>query len=126
MRVLLLVLALATRVAAADKVNVTGKWDLTVETSAGSGNPTAEFKQEDEKLSGTYRGMFGESKLEGTVKGNKIEFKVPVNAQGNQVTFVYTGTIEEDGTMKGKVDLGGMGEGTWTAERAKEEKKSNE
>ncbi len=123
MRVVLLLLALVPWVAAADKVDVSGKWNLTVETTAGSGNPTAEFKQEGEKLSGTYRGMFGESKLEGTVKENKIEFKVPVNAQGSQVTFVYTGTVEEDGTMKGKVDLGGMAEGTWTAERAKEEKK---
>jgi hypothetical protein len=27
---------------------------------------------------------------------------------------VYTGKIEADGKMKGDVDLGGLGKGTWT------------
>ncbi len=118
MRLGLFVLCLATFGVPADKVDVTGKWQLSVELSAGSGNPTAEFKQDGEKITGIYRGRFGESKLEGTVKGNKIEFNVQITAEGNTFTAVYRGESQDDGTMKGTVDFGGFAEGTWTGRRA--------
>ena len=120
---LFLALVLVAAAPAADKVDVTGKWNLSVETSAGSGSPTAEFKQEGEKLTGSYRGTFGESQVEGTVKEKKIEFKVRFKVEGNDAVFSYTGTIEDNDSMKGKVDLGGFAEGTWTGTRVKEEKK---
>jgi hypothetical protein len=99
-------------VTAQDKVNVTGTWVFQVETSAGSGSPTFTFKQDGETLTGKYSGQFGEADVKGTIKGNKIEFSF--EAGGGVV--VYTGTIE-GGTMKGKVDLAGQAEGTWTAKR---------
>src|SRR5947207_9024774 len=40
----------------AGKVDVTGKWAFTVETSAGSGTPKFTFKQAGEKLTGHYSG----------------------------------------------------------------------
>src|SRR5262245_13559096 len=57
-----------------DKIDVTGAWNVTVETDAGSGNPSFNFKQEGEKLTGKYKGLLGEFDLTGTVKGDKIEF----------------------------------------------------
>lgn len=104
---------------ASSGVNVTGKWDVEVETSAGAGSPKFEFKQEGEKLSGTYSGQLGNAKLEGTVKDRKIDFKFNVDVGGNAGTVVYSGTVQEDGTMKGKVELAGLGEGTFTGKRAK-------
>jgi hypothetical protein len=97
--------------------NVTGDWSVAVETSAGSGNPSFTFKQEGEKLTGTYKGQLGEGPLNGTVKGDDITFSVKVNAQGQDLTIVYTGKIENKDTMKGKVVLGELGEGTWTGKR---------
>jgi len=101
----------------AGAVNVTGDWSVTVETSAGSGSPSFTFKQEGEKLTGTYKGQFGESPLTGTVKGADISFTIKINAQGQDLTIVYTGTIEGKDSMKGKVALGELGEGTWTGKR---------
>jgi hypothetical protein len=98
-------------------MNVTGDWSVTVETSAGSGNPSFTFKQDGENLTGTYKGQFGEAPVTGTVKGAEIKFTVKVNAQGQDLTIVYTGTIESKDSMKGKVMLGELGEGTWTAKR---------
>src|SRR5262249_3632691 len=48
-----------------EKVDVSGAWSVTVETEAGSGNPSFTFKQEGEKLSGKYKGAFGEADLTG-------------------------------------------------------------
>ena len=97
--------------------NITGEWNVTVETSQGSGNPTFTFKQEGETLTGMYKGQFGESPLTGTVKGSDIKFTIKISAQGQDLTIVYTGKIESKDSMKGTVALGDLGEGTWTGKR---------
>ena len=102
--------------ASSGSVNISGAWAVTVETDQGSGSPSFTFKQDGEKLTGTYKGMFGEAPLQGTVKGNEINFSVKVNAQGTDITVEYKGTIEKD-SMKGTVKLGEMGAGTWTGKR---------
>ena len=111
-----LVIALALLVSAqvlAQATNVTGEWAFTVTTDQGAGNPVLTFKQEGEKLTGDYKGAFGEAPLTGTVKGGKVDFEI----KGQQGTLTYTGTIEKDGTMKGTVQLGDVGSGTWTGKR---------
>lgn len=103
----------------ADKSDISGTWSFQVETPAGPGSPTFTFKQEGEKLTGQYKGAFGEAPLTGTLKGNKIDFVIKVEAQGQQMTITYTGTLEKDGSMKGTAELGEVGSGTWTAKRNK-------
>ena len=98
-----------------DKIDVTGAWSVTVETEAGSGNPSFTFKQEGEKLTGRYKGLLGEFDLTGTVKGDKIEFSIKVTGQ---VEGVVTYAGDTDGkTMKGKVSLAGLGEGTFSGKK---------
>lgn len=109
--------AMAASAPQAGGVNITGDWSVTVETSAGSGNPGFTFKQEGEKLTGMYKGQLGEGPLTGTVKGADINFTIKVNAQGQDLTIVYSGKIESNDSMKGKVVLGELGEGTWTGKR---------
>jgi hypothetical protein len=106
-----------THAGQAGKVDVTGKWAFAVETGAGSGNPVMTFKQDGEKLTGHYSGQLGEADLTGTVKGQDITFKFTVDAQGTTINAVYTGTVDANGSMKGKVELAGLGEGTFTAKR---------
>jgi len=106
----------AARGAAQAKVDVTGKWAFNVETSAGAGTPTFTFKQDGEKLTGHYTGTFGEADLTGTVKGADIAFSFTVDAQGNAIKETYTGTVDKD-TMKGKLVIEGLGEGTFTAKK---------
>ena len=103
--------------AQAAKVDVTGKWAFNVETAAGSGTPTMTFKQDGEKLTGHYSGQLGEADLTGTVKGEAIEFKFTVDVQGQTLNAAYSGTVDGKDSMKGKVDLVGLGEGTFTAKR---------
>jgi hypothetical protein len=97
--------------------NITGVWNFAVETSAGSGSPTFNFKQEGENLTGTYKGQFGEAPLTGTVKGADVKFTIKANAQGQDLTINYVGKVESKDSMKGTASFGDLGEGTWTAKR---------
>jgi hypothetical protein len=99
------------------KVDVTGKWLFNVETAAGSGTPVMTFKQDGEKLTGHYSGQLGEADLTGTVKGQDIEFKFAAEIQGQTLNAIYTGTVDGKDSMKGKVSLVGLGDGTFTAKR---------
>jgi hypothetical protein len=114
---LTVMLAASSVLAQAAKVNVTGKWAFNVETAAGSGTPTMTFTQDGEKLTGKYSGQLGEADLTGTVKGSDIAFSFNVDAQGTMLNFKYTGTIENKDALKGKVEIVGLGEGTFTAKR---------
>ena len=99
-------------------VDVSGNWALTVETSAGTGSPTVELKQDGETLTGNYSSqVFGEQKVTGTIKGNAITFGLKGSFQGNEVTVTYTGTVDGS-AMKGKVALSGLGEGTFTGKKS--------
>ena len=100
----------------AQSTNVSGNWKLTFETPNGAANPSVVLKQEGEKLTGTYKGRFGESPLEGAVKGKEIKFTVKVNAQGQEFLLEYAGAVEGD-TMKGKVKFGDMGEADFSGKK---------
>ncbi len=100
---------------ATNAANVTGSWDIEVQTDQGTGTPAFTFKQEGEKLTGSYKGRLGESTLAGTVKGDKIEFSFKVSGD-LEGTVTYTGTTDGK-TMKGKVSLAGLGEGTFTGKK---------
>ena len=113
MKISLCVMLFAAIVIASPAANITGKWDFAVETSNGNGSPKFEFKQDGETLTGNYEGQLGSAKLTGTVKGNDVQFKFSVEL--GEIT--YTGTIQEDGTLKGKVKLGDF-DGTFTGKRA--------
>jgi hypothetical protein len=110
-------IATAALFAQASKVDVTGKWMFNVETAAGSGTPTITLKQDGDKLTGHYSGQLGESDLTGTVKGQEIAFKFTVDAQGNNLECTYTGTIEGKDALKGKVNIAGLADGTFTAKK---------
>jgi hypothetical protein len=116
----MLVLAVGPIVHAAQtpKVDVTGAWTFSVESAAGTSNPTVTFKQEGEKLTGRYSSqIMGEANLTGTVKGQTIEFTVSADVQGTSVSLKYTGTIDSKDSMKGKLSAGEFGDGTFSAKR---------
>jgi hypothetical protein len=99
------------------KVDLTGKWLFNVETGAGSGTPTITLKQDGEKLTGHYSGQLGEADVTGTAKGNDVQLKFTVDVQGTALNCIYTGGVDAKDSMKGKVEIVGLGEGTFTAKK---------
>jgi hypothetical protein len=98
------------------KVDVTGSWALEVKTDAGgTTTPSVTLKQEGEKLTGHYSSAtLGEADVTGTVKGNNLSFSFNASVQGASLAVTYTGTVESNNSMKGKIALGALGDGTFT------------
>lgn len=101
----------------AAKIDVTGTWNVEIELGGNSGTPVFTLKQEGEKLTGRYKGQFGEAEVTGKVKGDEVEFSFEVD--NNKI--VYKGKISKD-TMKGEADYAGQATGTWTGKRKVEGK----
>ena len=99
------------------KINVSGKWMFTVDTTVGAGMPTITFTQDGEKLAGHYSGQLGEADLTGSVKGQAIAFTFTVDVQGMKLNCTYTGSVETNESLKGTMDIAGLAGGTFTAKR---------
>lgn len=118
---LLVAVVLALPAFAADNVNITGEWQITINTENGTFTPVAVINQEGEKLTGTYKGRFGESKLEGSITGKAVMWKATINVQDQDVTLTYKGELTDNDSMKGTAQMGEYGTADWTAKRAKKQ-----
>src|SRR5262249_38179960 len=103
---------------AQSKTDVTGKWVLEVTTQAGGTTmPEVTLKQEDEKITGHYTSQaLGDANVTGTINGQQIEFSFNVEAQGFGLHVIYTATVDGN-TLKGKISLGELGDGTFTGKK---------
>ena len=101
------------------KVDVTGVWDMSVETPNGTIENVATLKQESEKLTGTIASQMGEIAMEGTVVGSEIKWILNIDMGGQQVAIAFAGKVEGE-TMAGVFEMGGMGTAAWTAKKRKQ------
>src|SRR5262245_63011287 len=113
----LAIVALSTIGFAQSKIDLTGNWVFTVETSAGSGTPTSTLKQDGDKVTGHYSGQLGEADLTGALKGQELVFEFTVDVQGMPLKCTYTGNVENKDSIKGSVNIAGLANGTFTAKR---------
>ncbi len=97
-----------------DKIDLTGTWNFEVDIAGNQGTPTFTLKQDGEKLTGKYKGQFGEADVTGKVKGKEVEFSFEIQGGGKAT---YTGEIDKD-TMKGKCNYADQAMGTWTGKKA--------
>jgi len=114
MRIFAVLLLASISAFAAD---VTGTWQLTVDTPNGKFESTVELKQDGDKLTGTLHNQFGDSTITGTVKDNDIALAQKLDMNGQTVSITYTGKVDA-GTpakMVGKFKFGDQGEGDFTA-----------
>lgn len=102
----------------AKKVDITGAWEMTVDSPQGQMVITANYKQDGETLTGSHASEMGEMPLKGTVKGSNIEYTVTLDMGGQAMSIVHKATVEGD-TIKGSASLGEMGSFTFTAKRKK-------
>jgi D-glucosaminate-6-phosphate ammonia-lyase len=100
------------------KVDVSGAWELNVESPQGAMTLTADYKQEGEKLTGTQASPMGENKLEGTVKGDQVHYTIKIDMNGQEMVITFDGKVDGD-AISGQFDFGGMGQAPWTAKRKK-------
>jgi hypothetical protein len=102
--------------AAAKVTDVSGTWELNVESPMGSRASDAVFTQAGETLGGKMVSSRGEVPLTGTIKGDAVTFGINVNVQGQDLQIDYSGTVTGD-TMSGTVVFGSFGDGKWTGKK---------
>jgi autotransporter translocation and assembly factor TamB len=102
----------------AKKIDITGTWEMTVESPQGQMLITANYKQEGETLTGTHVSEMGEAPLKGTVKGADIEYTLTLDMGGQQMSIVHKAKVEGD-TITGSAIIGEMGTIAFTAKRKK-------
>lgn len=100
--------------AAAD---MTGTWNVTVETDQGSGTPSFDLVEDNGKLTGTYTGMMGSAPVTGTVEGDTFKLVINVEAQGQSMSIEYSGSMTDENTIEGKLDMAGFADGTFTGKK---------
>jgi len=98
-------------------VDVSGTWEMTLQTDRGDWPTELTIEQEGENIKVTMPGFQGDQiEGEGTVKDNKIEFTFNISTQRGDFSITYTGTIEGD-TMSGEAAMGDFGTMQWTAKK---------
>jgi D-glucosaminate-6-phosphate ammonia-lyase len=102
---------------AAFAADVSGNWNLSVETQRGTTTPTMTLAQKGEALTGTYHSQRGDQPMTGTIKGNDVKLSYTIGGGDRSMTINYEGKLEGD-TISGKVQMGQMGEGKFTAKKA--------
>jgi len=104
-------------VPAAAQINLTGDWDMTIQSPQGTNTVKVTLTQDGETVSGRVKSQLGELPVTGALTGDdlKIAFILPI--QGQSINIVMTGKVEGP-TLAGKVQFGDFGEGDWTATRA--------
>jgi hypothetical protein len=100
------------------KIDITGAWEMTVDSPQGQMVITANYKQDGEALTGMHQSEMGEMPLKGTVKGTDIEYTVTLDMGGQAMSILHKAKVEGD-TIKGTASLGEMGSFTFTAKRKK-------
>ena len=118
--VALVVLLGSVELVSAQTVDVAGTWNLEVTTDQGVTRPSFTLAQEGERLSGSYSSeALGEAMLRGTVTGSQVRIRFRVTLQGQTIGVIYRGTVDEEGTMSGTLDLAdGLATGRFTATRS--------
>jgi len=102
---------------AAAQVNVTGDWDMTIESPQGTNTVKVTLTQDGEKVSGLFKSEMGELPFTGTLVGVDLKFGFAIPIQGQSLDIVVTGKVD-GATLAGKMQFGGFGEGDWSAKRA--------
>ena len=97
-------------------VDLSGEWELTINSPQGSRDVRAMFESEGEQLSGKLMSPLGELPFAGTLTGNQVEFSYVIQFQDNELPITMSGTVHED-SMTGTADFGGLAEGDWTGIR---------
>ena len=118
MRVLsaIFVIGLLLSVSGSAQSDVSGAWDLAVQGPEGPVNALATLKQEGEKVTGDIESQMGKTALTGTMKGKTLAMAFTMQGPQGPMDIKVTGEVD-GASMKGTIDLAGMGQMEFTAKK---------
>jgi hypothetical protein len=102
--------------ASAQHVDVTGRWDMVVNTDQGSIPATLTISSKGETLAGSIAGPQGEVPVDISLKDKAIVISFSMQTQNGAIDITMDGTVNGD-QMSGNVSFGNSG-AAWSAKRA--------
>jgi hypothetical protein len=101
----------------ATAANITGTWEVTIYYQPDDSDYRATYvlKQDGEKITGTYHGMYGPADVTGTIKSNEVALSVTVKGTTAQFSGTVTSATMMSGTVTGTSDKPRK----WSAEKKK-------
>jgi hypothetical protein len=103
----------------AQAVDLAGTWNLSVDVNGSVTTPRLILTQSADTLGGSYASeTLGEAEVRGMVEGNEFTVSFDAEMQGQPIPVRYRGSLREDGTLSGTIELaGGQITGTFTARK---------
>jgi hypothetical protein len=118
--VVLIALVSAPTGAQTPVIDVTGDWQITVNSPMGARTTPLSLKQDGEKVSGSFKSAAGELPVTGTLVDNELKLAFTLNVQGNPIDISLDGKVAGE-SITGMAQFGGFGEGEFTAKRGSAE-----
>ncbi len=109
-------LVLALPVTAGAQSNISGPWEVTIDSPQGAMTLDADLKQNGEALTGVITSPMGTVEIKGTFKNDELAFSYTVPLQGQNLDITMTGKLAGE-TIDGLVAIAGLGEVPWKAKR---------
>lgn len=107
--------AVALAAVTALAADVSGTWKVEGEVYATPVKFSSALKQQGAELSGTATFEDGKAvPVTGSVKDKAVSFEFDTEHEGTAYHLVFTGTLGDDGAVKGTIAVAGV-EGTFTA-----------
>jgi hypothetical protein len=100
----------------AQNADVTGKWDVTVNTSQGTQPASLTISRNGDTLAGSIAGPQGEMPADISLKDKAITISFSAPTQNGTLDITMNGTVDGD-QMSGDVTIGDRGTATWAARR---------
>jgi hypothetical protein len=117
--VFVLLIIVATAALGANS-NMNGTWNVKDNIAGKEGESVCMLTQKAMDFSGTCKGDDGNVDITGKVDGRRVSWQLKSDYNGQTLTVVYTGTMDSDSTITGKIDVQPIGaSGDFTAKKAK-------
>ncbi len=111
---ILLIIALSLPLVATE-TDVSGDWELSVQTRRGEITWSVHFDQDGQSLTVTMIGPRGnETTGEGTINDSQIEWTITRSTPRGEMTITYKGEVKGQ-IMSGEVQFGNFGSRQWKA-----------
>jgi hypothetical protein len=111
-----LVGVVALPVAGQAQSDISGPWEVTIDSPQGAMMIDADFKQAGEDVTGLITSPMGSVEIKGKLVNDALTFSYTVPMQGQNLEINMAGKVAGE-TMDGMVTIVGLGEVPWKAKR---------
>ncbi len=99
--------------------DLTGTWNVSVQTPDQSVTSTLVVEQKGDSITGVLSSEIGQANVRGAVKGDTVNFSFGLDMGGQAIDIAATALLTDADNMSGSMDVAGMGNMPFSAARAK-------